>query len=280
MGGLGVKSLRLTSKELKGKWIWRYTKENKALWRKVVQLNFKNDIKLLLPIDDGKPHGRELKNGKGIKFWLDKWTTNGPLKNTYPVIFKDCSVKIASIADMIQNGRLYIKIKRNLSQQEQLKWNLLCNELGPIPDFVEEEDTVYVMDEYNVEKGYEIQLHDNTVFKFEKNLWRKDIPPKVSFMLWTNFHNSLPSLSMLSHRGVDIDNTLCNNCNREEDTTDHMFLHCDAKEAWAHFIQACHVSATAHATVLDLFIYWNGIVLQGRCKRVWDKIIYVVLWHQ
>ncbi|XP_026400011.1 uncharacterized protein LOC113295893 [Papaver somniferum] len=96
LGGLGVKNLRCTSKALKAKWIWIYSKEKKALWRKVVQQKFNNTVDVFLPTDDGKTQGRSvwkhilcsssfldehitsvLNNGKSTRFWYDKWTTSG-----------------------------------------------------------------------------------------------------------------------------------------------------------------------------------------------------------
>lgn len=39
-GGIGIKKLKLVNKSLHCKWIWRYGKEKKALWRKIVHQKF------------------------------------------------------------------------------------------------------------------------------------------------------------------------------------------------------------------------------------------------
>lgn len=57
-GGLGVKNLKLTNLALLSKWIWRYTKENDALWRRIVQEKFKGNKDLYLPVDANLPQGR------------------------------------------------------------------------------------------------------------------------------------------------------------------------------------------------------------------------------
>ncbi|XP_026459913.1 uncharacterized protein LOC113360641 [Papaver somniferum] len=96
LGELGVKNLRCTSKALKAKWIWRYAKEKKDLWRKTVQHKFKNNVDVCLPTDDYSAQGRsfwkvvmntttfledhvkfKVKNGKAMRFWLDNWTNVG-----------------------------------------------------------------------------------------------------------------------------------------------------------------------------------------------------------
>lgn len=44
-GGVGFKKLRLMNMALHAKWIWRYGKEEKALWRKVVNHKFDGNPK-------------------------------------------------------------------------------------------------------------------------------------------------------------------------------------------------------------------------------------------
>jgi len=39
-GGLGVRNLIMFNKALMGKWLWRYTMERDALWRKVVDVKY------------------------------------------------------------------------------------------------------------------------------------------------------------------------------------------------------------------------------------------------
>lgn len=102
-GGLGVKNMRCTSKALKAKWVWRYIREKKALWRRVIQEKFHNNVEVFMPNDDAAPQGRimwknilqssillqdsvgfNLNNGKSIRFWRYKLTSNGPLEQQQP----------------------------------------------------------------------------------------------------------------------------------------------------------------------------------------------------
>lgn len=68
---------------------------------------------------------------------------------------------------------------------------------------------------------------------------KKHIPPKVSFMLWAYFHDSLPTRSMLQNRRVEVHNVNCVFCNTVEETADHMLLHCEfAFKVWSKFMEA------------------------------------------
>lgn len=113
---------------------------------------------------------------------------------------------------MVENGRLFGNFRRRLYFQEQMEWDLLCNELGPVHGLVEDDDSVEVLGDFTVKKCYEQLVHDDSNCDFSKFLWNKGIPPKVSCIFWVTFHNSLPTLSILRHRGMEIQDDICPFC--------------------------------------------------------------------
>ncbi|XP_026378924.1 uncharacterized protein LOC113273413 [Papaver somniferum] len=138
------------------------------------------------------------------------------------------------------------------------------------------------MGDFPVKKCYYLQMEgegENDA-SFEKFVWKKNIPPKVSFMLWACFHDSLSTLSMLQHRGVEIQSVICPICKREVEDSDHLLVSCSyAFEVWTHFINSFKVSWFAPNTVKGFFEAWSLNNLPGRCKEVWWKTIYGVIWH-
>ncbi|XP_026452337.1 uncharacterized protein LOC113352776 [Papaver somniferum] len=186
-----------------------------------------------------------------------------------------------SVAEMVVDGRLVCDVRRRLTTDEQLEWDLLCNALGPVHSLNEEEDEVDILGGFSVKKCYEAQVQEvEEDYNFHKYLWRKNIPSKGSFMLWDNFHDSLPTRSMLHHRRVEIEDVHCLFCKEHVETADHMFLHCKyAFEVWSYFINAFKISWVFPSNVKQLFEMWSFNVLHVRCKDVWWKMIYAVLWH-
>ncbi|XP_026378147.1 uncharacterized protein LOC113272539 [Papaver somniferum] len=219
--------------------------------------------------------------GLGVK---DLSSTSKALKEKwiwrYPAVFKVCSMKNASITDMVEDGRLYCNFRRRLFMQERMEWDLLCNELGPVHGLVEEEDSVEIMSEFTVKKCYEQLVQDDTTCDFNKFLWKQGIPPKVSFICWATFHDSLPTLSMLRHRGMDIQDDKCPFCKEEEETTYHIFVSCSfAFEVWSHFVKAFRIAWVFPNSVKANFEAWRMNNSKGKSKEVWWKVIYVVQWH-
>ncbi|XP_026408982.1 uncharacterized protein LOC113304133 [Papaver somniferum] len=164
-------------------------------------------------------------------------------KILYPATYKVCKDKNASISEMICNGRLHCNTKRSMSDVEQVEWNLLCNELGPVPEFVDEEDGISYEDAFTVKRCYERQLETDGEHRFQKYLWKKQVPSKVSFLLWAYMHDSVPTLTMLQHRGNNVASVRCHFCQEEDEDSDHLFCR-----------------------------------LGGRSIDVWEKIHYIIFW--
>ncbi|XP_026439714.1 uncharacterized protein LOC113338526 [Papaver somniferum] len=125
-----------------------------------------------------------------------------------------------------------------------------------------------------------MQLENEEGWEFDRFLWKKNIPPKVSFMLWAIFHESLPTYNMLIRRDVEVQSEVCVMCKMENETADHLLVNCSyAYEVWSYFLNAFKVSLVAPNTVKAFFESWRMNSLSGRCKEIWWKIIYAVMWH-
>lgn len=210
---------------------------------------------------------------------MDSWSTNGPLNDRYPATYKVCKDKNASISEMICNGRLHCNTKRSMSDVEQVEWNLLCNEFGPVPEFVDEEDGISYEGDFTVKRCYERQLETDGEHRFQKYLWKKQVPSKVSFLLWAYMHDSVPTLTMLQHRGNNVASVRCHFCQEEDEDSDHLFVRCKfSHEIWMHFIKAFRMDWVMPSTLMGLFDVWTQCRLGGRSKDVWEKIHYIIVW--
>ena len=59
-GGLAMKNLRLYNKALLGKWLWRFGKERRALWRRLIDLKYGSEVRGWCTIDVRMPYGVSL----------------------------------------------------------------------------------------------------------------------------------------------------------------------------------------------------------------------------
>ncbi|XP_026437396.1 uncharacterized protein LOC113335585 [Papaver somniferum] len=220
-----------------------------------------------------------IKNGRSIRFWQDKWVDRGCLKDLFPIIYKACRRKQATIAEMINGGRWEGAFHKNLDANERCEWDLLRRDLGVVPSLVEENDEISFPDNFSAKTIYAAMENNTVEYRYVKFLWLKTIPNKVSFLLWAIFNDSLPTRSFLRHRGIELENDKCVFCNTEIENAEHLFLHCNfAFKIWDYFIKSFHISWPIPATVLQLFEAWNWNVLHGRSKQIWDIIHYALIW--
>ncbi|XP_026453969.1 uncharacterized protein LOC113355345 [Papaver somniferum] len=156
----------------------------------------------------------------------------------------------------------------------------MCNELGPVTVFNEDMDEITYEAEFSVKKIYEMQLEDAEILTFQKFLWKKQVPTKVSFLLWAYMHNSTPTLTMLSHRGVEVASDRCHFCQTEVEDADHIFVNCKyTYEIWMEFLRTFRMQWVMPFTLQSLFEMWSQCKLRGRCRDVWERIHYVIIWH-
>ncbi|KAL9686141.1 hypothetical protein QQ045_023596 [Rhodiola kirilowii] len=150
-GGLEIQGMVDKNMILLAKWWWRLVSLEDGLWRRMVIEKYKLhdlfDIKSLQPrqskmtktwkdifriIKDEKEvgsafrKGLSLKLGRGdsIKFWIDAWAGEQPLKFQFPKLFNIAVKQRATISEMgwwIDSGwKWAIRFRRNLYQWEEL----------------------------------------------------------------------------------------------------------------------------------------------------------------
>ncbi|XP_022149391.1 uncharacterized protein LOC111017819 [Momordica charantia] len=106
------------------KWLWRFSQESEALWRKVISSIYGVD-----------PHGWLPKDSKGkgsrIRFWLDKWNGEATLAEDFPDLYAISLKKEAVVADCWSN--VYktwdLGFRRGLFDRELECWTRMVERL-------------------------------------------------------------------------------------------------------------------------------------------------------
>uniref|UniRef100_A0A7C9AA13 Reverse transcriptase domain-containing protein n=1 Tax=Opuntia streptacantha TaxID=393608 RepID=A0A7C9AA13_OPUST len=119
-GGLGIRPLRVMNEALKTKWLWRFAKEDNAMWKNVIKAKYGTDDLGWWSKMSSFSHGVgfwksisaclerfkslvhfEVKDGSRVLFWHDIWCGDHSLKTLFPSLFRMARHKNATVLDVV-----------------------------------------------------------------------------------------------------------------------------------------------------------------------------------
>ncbi|GAU45706.1 hypothetical protein TSUD_86820 [Trifolium subterraneum] len=210
--GLGVKNLELFILALLSKWKWRDTNltgtKHSIWWKDVLCIGRGWEVDWFrLNI------GCRVGNGHDIGFWKFKWFGNHTFKELFPSLFAKESHQDVMIAERLnENGFNFVWADQLTMYEEQqlgdlkdllIGFNLTPNShdgwrwaLGSAGMFSVKSCYNWLLDYRHDE------MLNSTVVDALKQLWKNDVPTKVSVFGWRLLLDKLPTRMTLNHRGV------------------------------------------------------------------------------
>ena len=300
---MGVRSIREFNVALLGKWCWRLLVDRESLWFKVLAARYgETDGRLR----DGGSHAsrwwrevqvlcreewfsdnvdRVVGNGVDTLFWTDVWVGEVSLSVRFPRLFDLSVYREVSVAEMSQlgwgeDGQAW-SWRRGLFVWEEELVGELTLVLSTVALQVDNEDrwrwkaeTSHV---YSVCSAYKLlTVHPSTVSVVSaSSIWNKDVPLKVVLFAWRLFRDRLPTKMNLVRRGVISNEArLCTAGCGSEETSDHLFLHCNIYGSiWHNIYKWLNLSSVLPFTVGDHF---NQFTALGGLARTRRSILQVI----
>ncbi|PWA92456.1 RNA-directed DNA polymerase, eukaryota, Reverse transcriptase zinc-binding domain protein [Artemisia annua] len=252
-GGLSVGSLSAFNHALLQKWRWRFVIDTTSLWVSLIksihgdQRGFNNNSRCYnkgawAKIVDAIRHMndmliipwetlvRKVGNGSSIKFWVDEWVDNQPLKDRFNRLFYLESNKNCMINERWVDGSWRWEWRRQIRGgrgQEQLQQLLdllqnmhLSNDMDKFSWSLDPSDDFLL-------SSTRAHIDDNTLSSgILATRWSNYIPRKVNIFIWRLVLDKLPTRHNLSIRGLELESLICPICHRSVETTSHRFIGC------------------------------------------------------
>jgi hypothetical protein len=110
-----------------------------------------------------------------------------------------------------------------------------------------------------------------------KSIWRIKAPPRVAFFVWSAAFGKILTQDNLRKKNMVVINR-CGLCKRDEETVDHLLLHCKcAQLLWNAFFNHFDLAWSMPRGVVNLLqCWWSG----GRsCNTtIWKMVPHCITW--
>ncbi|KAF5772400.1 putative reverse transcriptase zinc-binding domain-containing protein [Helianthus annuus] len=229
-----------------------------------------------------------LGNGRQLRFWLDTWLGNQPLKAVYPSLYslgKSKGVVIADRLKRIGTSRVLVwdwirapSSTVELSDKQRLEDQLHSVTLLDRDDtWIWSHDSDVVFQIASVKKWLRGPVSSNAEFGFKWSSW---VPNKCNIFMWRAFLDRLPTKMALARRHINIDDLSCVWCEDAEENIEHVLTGCAiASGVWNSLASWCNIPRPFVFHVNDLVELHEHSRVTGIKKKVLQGIIIIACWR-
>ncbi|GJT71754.1 RNA-directed DNA polymerase, eukaryota, reverse transcriptase zinc-binding domain protein [Tanacetum coccineum] len=274
-GGLGVSSLYALNGALLFKWVWRFRTQQSSLWTKV--------IKGIHGVD-----GKHVKNNHP-SIWLDivredAWRGDNNFKSLYPRMYAletQKNVTVASKMSHVDMSSSFRRAPRGGSEESQFT-QLLRNMKGF--SLVDMKDRwIWSLEgcgEFSVASVRKVLDDRSLPVVSSKTRWIHAVPIKVNIHAWKVRLDSLPTRLNISKRGMDIESILCPICDKEVESSSHIFFTCHiAREIFRKILCWWDINVTEVSSYEEWLEWLLNIRLHSKHKKLLEGVCYVMWWY-
>nr|GFA54722.1 RNA-directed DNA polymerase, eukaryota, reverse transcriptase zinc-binding domain protein [Tanacetum cinerariifolium] len=182
----------------------------------------------------------KLGNGDKTAFWEDIWIEGKALKNRYPRIYilETCNMITVGM-ELAQTSldSLFRRVPKGGVEQGQFnELSALVHDVTLTPMSDRWIWTLKSSGDFSVALVRKV-IDDKSLSKVDsKNRWIKYVPIKVNVHAWKVKTDSLPTRFNASRRGIHIDSIMCAICDKEAETSSHLFFSCCMARQTVHII--------------------------------------------
>ncbi|GJW91788.1 RNA-directed DNA polymerase, eukaryota, reverse transcriptase zinc-binding domain protein [Tanacetum coccineum] len=305
-GGLGVSSYYALNRALMFKWVWRFRNDSNSLWARVIKAMHGVDgrigkstksyhpsawVDIVNEVNKLKSQGLDLLslmkkkvgNGKETSFWDEAWRGDIIFKYRFPRVYALETNKMITVEAKLAHENLGCSLRRvprdgaEMMQYSELTVNLDGIQLSMMQDrwswSLEGSGNFLVA---SVRK----YIDDNKLTGASSaTRWVKAVPIKINVMAWKVRLNALSTRLNISHRGLELQSILCLNCDKDVESTSHIFFGCsmarDLSRKIASWWDICYSEFSSYEEWLDWLL---NLRIHSRYKEVLEGVFYIMWW--
>ena len=208
------------------------------------------------------------------------------LRNAFPTLFNLAAHKDARVADVWDSSRedggwspVFLRPFNDceVEEVERFVHFLHSKKIRPF-----QEDRLLLKetmtDGFSVRHMYRKLMYSLPTDLPCRSIWNPIVPPKLGFFAWEASWGKVLTLYQLKRRGIPLVNR-CFLCEENEETIDHLLIHCSrAKMLWDLLLAITDSNWVFPRTVRQLLLAWQSASVSKKRKRVWLAAPLCILW--
>ncbi|GKA90085.1 RNA-directed DNA polymerase, eukaryota, reverse transcriptase zinc-binding domain protein [Tanacetum coccineum] len=306
-GGLGVSSFYALNRALLFKWVWRFCTQQSALWTKIIKGIHGEDGKIGKHVRSHHPSlwldivkevqhiqrqgtdlmgfiHRKMGNGVDIRFWEDKWRGDNTFQSDFPRMYALETQKNISVALKLSHDDLLCSFRRApRAGAEELQYIQLVKIMEGITLFDSKDRWRWSLEgcgEFTVASVRNLLDANSLPVVSSKTRWIKAVPIKVNIHAWKVKLDILPTRLNISKRGMDIESILCPLCEKNVESSSHIFFTCPiSREIFRKVLLWWEIDVVMVSSYDEWLEWLLSIRLHSKHKELFEGVCYVLWWY-
>ncbi|GJZ65152.1 RNA-directed DNA polymerase, eukaryota, reverse transcriptase zinc-binding domain protein [Tanacetum coccineum] len=305
-GGLGASSYFTLNRALMFKWVWRFRNDGKSLWTRFIKamygrdgnlgtaakrphpsawLDIVNELHILKNqnIDLLSLMKKKVGNGADTLFWEEVWRGGTTFRSCFPRVYALKADKSITVARKLAQVDLVFSLRRKPKDGVE---TLQLLELEATLDGLQlpmAQDrwswSIVGSGEFSV--AYVRKYIDDHLIGGHSSIsrWVKAVPIKINIMAWKVRFDYLPTRLNLSKRGLDLQSILCPMCNKEVESTNHIFFACSmVRELYRRIVSWWDVCFSEFSSYEGWLVWLSNMKIQSTRRVILEGVIYIMWW--
>ncbi|KAJ0508930.1 putative reverse transcriptase zinc-binding domain-containing protein [Helianthus annuus] len=223
-----------------------------------------------------------------IRFWSHPWFGLTPLQHLFPNLYNNEKVKRCTISQRlaIRNGDVSTfnwvwksakaarRYSHEIAELQSLIQSYLFDSGADKWVWHKESNGVFTTSSCRKWVSRSVPMEQEVMVS-----WSPWSSLKIKCFVWKLARHRLPVREKLASRGINISSLLCPFCNLHSENIDHLFIECQfSKRVWSLASNWSGFNLASHTSVIDLLKSGENLGLPRKEKKVFEVVIYRVLW--
>ncbi|GJY62791.1 RNA-directed DNA polymerase, eukaryota [Tanacetum coccineum] len=226
---------------------------------------------------------KKVGNGLETIFWEEVWRGDKKFKSRFPRVYALESDKKITVATKMNHNDVGFSLRRSPRDGVEMEQFSSLNAFLEGTVLSDSNDrwswSLVGSGEFSVASARKYIDEHRLGGSSHKTRWIKVVPIKINILAWKVRYDFLPTRLNLSRRGIEIQSIICPSCNKEVESSNHIFFACslvrNIYRKIATWWELPYVEFDSYEEWLDWLI---SLRMSSRHKNMLEGIFYVSWW--